>query len=113
MPFSSSLPRAQDFVCAFKIMAEEFDLVSEDERIHDGIAIVDHEFDVASDDIEAPVLHKQRPRRIKTNSTQKTCALLVVHNDRSVECDVIDNLWATWHPLSFTVIRIRSGYLMF
>ena len=93
-------------------MADEVDIVSEEEPI---VHARQPEFDVVSldgDEIDAPMT-RRRPRVIKTNSTDKTCALLVVSNERSVECDVIDNLWAIWHPLSFTVIRIMSGYLMF
>ena len=87
-------------------MAEQLDVVSNVEPIVDAI---EPEFDVVSDsvdDIEAPSIRK-RPRHIKTNSTVKTCALLVVSKDTSVECEFLDKLWASRHPLFFTLIRIR------
>ena len=87
-------------------MAEEMDVVS-DEPIIDAI---EPKFDVVSDsadNIEAPAIRKFRPRPIKTTSTDKTCALLAVSKDTGVECEFLDRLWASWHPLFSTLIRIR------
>ena len=107
LPFSSSSPRAQDFVFVFLIMAEESDVISNDEPITDAI---EPEFDVVSDsddDIEAPLIRKFRPRQIKTNNTDETCAPLAVSKDTRVKCEFLDKLWASRHPRFFTLIRTR------